>query len=71
VLKQATGNFHGQLWGHKTHHGPNSREATTFPHMVFFVPLRESHIQMAFLSRDSQKEVLKLLKLDSRNFARP
>ncbi len=26
---------HGQFWTHLIHHGPNSEEATTFPHIVF------------------------------------
>ncbi len=39
---------HGQLRTHKTHHGPDSREATTFSHIVFFAPLRGTYIQMAF-----------------------
>ncbi len=32
---------------HKTHHGPDSREATTFPHIVFSATLRGGYIQMA------------------------
>jgi hypothetical protein len=35
VLGQATG-----IWTHLTHHGPDSREATTFPLIVFSVALR-------------------------------
>jgi hypothetical protein len=42
------------MWGqatgtldHKTHHGPDSGEATTFPHIVFSVMLRKDYIQMA------------------------
>jgi hypothetical protein len=48
---------------HKTHHGPDSGEATTFPHIVYFAPPHESDIRMAFLSRDSQMEVPKLPRL--------
>ncbi len=33
---------------HKTHHSLDSREATTFPHIVYFVLLHKAHIQMAF-----------------------
>jgi hypothetical protein len=44
---------------HKTHHGPDSGEATTFPHIVFSVPLCGGYIQMAFFSRDSQVGVPK------------
>jgi hypothetical protein len=39
---------HGQIRIHKTHHGPNLKEATTFPFMIYFVPLHKAHIQMAF-----------------------
>jgi hypothetical protein len=28
------GTSHGQPWTHLTHHGPDSGEATTFPHIV-------------------------------------
>ncbi len=35
VLGQATGTL-----DYKTHHGPDSREATTFPHIVYSVALR-------------------------------
>jgi hypothetical protein len=37
-----------QTWTHKTHHSPDLGEATTFPLIVYFVPLHEAHIQMAF-----------------------
>ncbi len=32
---------------HKTHHGPDSGDATTIPHIVYSATLRGSHIQMA------------------------
>ncbi len=35
-------------WTHKIHHGPDLGEATTFPLIVYFVPLHGTHIQMAF-----------------------
>jgi hypothetical protein len=38
---------------HKTHHGPDLGEATTFPFIVYSATLQGGHIQMAFLSRDS------------------
>jgi hypothetical protein len=41
VLGQATGTL-----THKTHHGPNSGEATTFPHIVFSALLHGDYIQM-------------------------
>jgi hypothetical protein len=33
---------------HKIHHSPNSREATTFPHIIYSTPIHEALIQMAF-----------------------
>jgi len=42
VLGQATGTL-----DHETHHGLNSGEATTFPHIVFSAPFRRAYIQMA------------------------
>jgi hypothetical protein len=54
VLRQATGTL-----DHETHHGPDSGEATTFPHMVFSVPLRRDYIQMALFPGTP--------KLESRN----
>jgi hypothetical protein len=38
VLGQVTG-----TWTHLTHHGPNSGEATTFPHIVFSVVLCQGY----------------------------
>jgi hypothetical protein len=58
VLGQATGTF-----THKTHHGPNSGEATTFPHIVYSVALHRGYIQMAPFSRDSQVGVPKLSRV--------
>ncbi len=54
VLGQATGTL-----THKTHHGPNSGEATTFPHIVFSTPLHGDYIQMALFPGTP--------KLESRN----
>jgi hypothetical protein len=54
---------HGQTWIHTTHHGPDLGEASTFPIIVYYVPLYEAHIQMAFLSYDSQVGVPKFPKL--------
>ncbi len=34
-------------WTHKTHHGPDLGEATTFPLIVYSVTLHGAHIQMA------------------------
>jgi hypothetical protein len=44
---------------HKTHHGPDSGEATTFPHIVFSATPRGSYIQMALFPGTP--------KLESRN----
>jgi hypothetical protein len=57
VLGQATGTLTHKT--HKTHHGPNSGEANTFPHIVFFATLCRGYIQMALFPRTS--------KLESRN----
>jgi hypothetical protein len=54
VLGQDTGTL-----DHKTHHGPDSGEATTFPHIVFSAPLRRDYIQMALFPGTP--------KLESRN----
>jgi len=56
VLGQVTGNL-----DYLTHHGPDSGEATTFPHIVFSAALCRGYIQMAFfprLSRWSPETVL-------------
>jgi hypothetical protein len=37
-----------RTWTHKTHHSPNLGKATTFPLIVYSVPLHKAHIQMAF-----------------------
>jgi len=42
VLGQATGTL-----DHETHHGPDSGEATTFPHIVLSASHRGSYIRMA------------------------
>ncbi len=47
---------HGRPRTYKTHHNPNSGEATTFPHIIFFAPLCEVYIQMTLGG------VLKLLR---------
>jgi hypothetical protein len=52
----------GQVTGtldHETHHGPDSGEATTFPHIVFFEPRFGDYIQMALFPGTP--------KLESRN----
>jgi hypothetical protein len=54
VLGQATGNL-----DYLTHHGPDSGEATTFPHIVYSAALRRGYIQMALFPGTP--------KLESRN----
>ncbi len=54
MLGQATG-----IWTHLTHHGPDSREATTFPLIVFSAALHRGYIQMALFPGTP--------KLESRN----
>jgi hypothetical protein len=54
VLGQATGTLN-----HKTHHGPDLGEATTFPHIVFSAPRFGDYIQMALFPGTP--------KLESRN----
>jgi hypothetical protein len=54
VLGQATG-----TWTHKTHHGPDSGEATTFPHIVFSPARSGGYIQMA--------QILWTPEMESRN----
>jgi hypothetical protein len=54
VLGQAIGTL-----DHETHYGPDSGEATTFPHIVFSAPHFGDYIQMALFPRTP--------KLESRN----
>ncbi len=54
VLGQAMGTL-----THKTQHGPDSGEITTFPHIVFSATLRQGYIQMALFPGTP--------KLESRN----
>jgi len=54
VLRQAMGTL-----DHKIHHGSDSGEATTFPHIVFSATLRWGYIQMALFPGTP--------KLESRN----
>jgi len=54
VLEQATGTL-----DHETHHGPDSGDATTIPHIVYSATLRRTHIQVALFPGTP--------KLESRN----
>jgi len=59
---------HGRPWTHLTHHGPNSGEATTFPHIVFSALLRGSHIRMALFPGTPKEESWNCPRLNSRGF---
>jgi hypothetical protein len=48
---------------HKTHHGLDLEEATTFPLIVLSVPSHGAYTQMSFCPRTSKLEVLKFPKL--------
>ncbi len=45
-----------QLWIHKTHHGLDSGEATTFSHIVFFALLCHTYIRMALFHGTPKEE---------------
>jgi len=62
------GMSHGRPWTHLTHHSPDSREATTFPHIVLSVLLRSSHIRMALFPRTPKEESRNCLGLDFWDF---
>jgi hypothetical protein len=57
-------------WTHLTHHGPDSGEATTFPHIVFSTLLHCTHIRMAFCPRTPKVESRNCPDLDSHDFTR-
>jgi hypothetical protein len=62
---------HEQTQTHKIHQGPNLGEATTFPLIVYYVPLHEAHIQMAFFLGTSKWELRNSQSWDSRDFGAP
>jgi len=62
---------HGQTWTHKTHHGPDLGEATTFPLILYFVPPHEAHIQMVFCLGTPKWESQNCQSWDSHNFETP
>jgi len=66
----SVGTSHRWPWTHLTHHGPNSGEATTFPHIVFFATLRRTCIQMVLFLGTPKVESRNCLGLDSRDFGR-
>ncbi len=50
------GTSHKRPWIHLTHHGPDSGEATTFPHIVCCVLLHWSHIRMTLFPGTFKEE---------------
>ncbi len=64
------GTSHGQPWTHLTHHGSDSGETTTFPHIVFFASLRRTCIQMALFPGTPKVESRNCPSLDSWDFGR-
>jgi len=50
------GTSHERPWTHLTHHGLDSGEATTFPHIVFSALLHGSHIRMALFPGTPKEE---------------
>jgi hypothetical protein len=59
------GTSHGRPWIHSTHHGPDSGEVTTFPHIVFSALLHRTPIQMAFIPGIPKEESRDCPGLDS------
>ncbi len=55
---------------HKTQHGPNSGEATTFPHIVYSAALHRGYIQMALFLGTPKLESRNCFGLESRDFGR-
>jgi hypothetical protein len=62
---------HEQTWIHKTHHGLDLGETTTFPLIVYFVPFHEARIQIAFCPRILEWEFRNSQSWDSYNFGGP
>jgi hypothetical protein len=62
---------HRQTRIHKTHHGPDLGEATTFFFIVYFVPLHEAFTKMAFRPRIPKWESWNSQSWDFRNFGAP
>jgi hypothetical protein len=59
---------HKQIQTHKTHHGPNLGEATTFPLIVYYVHGHKANTQMLFCPRTPKWESRNSHKWDFRNF---
>jgi len=54
-----------------THHGPDSGEATTFPHIIFFATPCGGYIRMALLPGTPKEESRNYPGLDSQDFGHP
>ncbi len=65
------GTSHGRPWTHLTHYGPDSGEATTFPHRVFSAALRRGYIRMALFPGTPKEESRNCPGLDSQDFEHP
>jgi len=59
---------HEQTQIHKTHHGPDSREATTFPLIVYSMCCHETSTQMSFCQTNDIPKVGTLVTLGAHNF---
>ncbi len=62
---------HEQTQTHKIHHGPDLREAITFPFIVYSMPLHKARIQMAFCPGTPKKESRQSQSWDSCIFGTP
>jgi hypothetical protein len=62
---------HGHTWTHKTHHGPNLGEATTFPLILFSVISHKGCTQMSFCLGIPKLGVPKFSKLGLLELWRP
>jgi len=54
-----------QIYTHLIHHGSDSGEATTFPHIVFSAALRRTYIQMTLFPGTPKVESRNCPGLDS------
>jgi hypothetical protein len=62
---------HVQTDTHKSHHGPDLGEATTFPLIAYFVPDHGTNTQMSFCDETPKWESRNSQNWDSRDFGSP
>jgi hypothetical protein len=62
---------HGQTQTHKTHHGLNLGEATTFPLIIFSMPDHGAYTQMSFCPKTPKLGISKFPKLKFLQLWRP